>query len=257
MTFSTKRYAPVNCCIYCDRNLSIEQLTDEHIIPYGLNGQLLLPKSSCHDCSRITGAIVEQEVLRKMFIDLRTHKKMRSRKPKDRPTQLRVFRFGERSQRGEWESLPLSRHPYAALLPIFGLPSILYGGVPRNDFQLDGVSFSAPPEFHDRLKNLGPKGSYVQLFHPEMYTRMLAKIAHSYATAELGYGNFQPFLKDVILGNDSMISHYVGGSPVANTSQSDFHALRIDRSRGYVDVHIQLFAENSSQSPTYLIVAGR
>ena len=44
-------YPAVNRCIYCG-NID-EKLSDEHIIPYGLGGTWILPKSSCPKCQKI------------------------------------------------------------------------------------------------------------------------------------------------------------------------------------------------------------
>src|SRR3712207_8495388 len=52
-------YPPVGRCIYCDAERyapdSARGLAEEHIIPYGLNGDLVLPEASCRRCERITG----------------------------------------------------------------------------------------------------------------------------------------------------------------------------------------------------------
>ena len=53
---SPKVYDPVWQCIYCGGNDG-EPLTNEHIIPTGLQDGFILPKSSCVPCQRITGAV--------------------------------------------------------------------------------------------------------------------------------------------------------------------------------------------------------
>jgi 5-methylcytosine-specific restriction endonuclease McrA len=50
-TAPNDKYSNVNRCIYCG---TLENLTDEHIIPYGLGGRSILPKASCSECSNIT-----------------------------------------------------------------------------------------------------------------------------------------------------------------------------------------------------------
>ena len=90
--------------------------------------------------------------------------------------------------------------------------------------------------------------------------RMLAKIAHAYATAELGHGNFRPLLQDIILGKKPLyISHYVGGIRDQEIPEgADLHEIEIDNTglgRGrYVVVRIQLFADR--KLPEYYVVAG-
>src|SRR3712207_1930363 len=49
----------------------------------------------------------------------------------------------------------------------------------------------------ERLNRLGGGNGLVQYFHPEMFCRMLGKIAHSYAVAELGVDGFKPLLNEI------------------------------------------------------------
>ena len=56
-------------CIYCGKS-GIE-LSNEHIVAYALGGDFVLPKASCLDCARVTGAI-EQAVLRKLLGTMRS-----------------------------------------------------------------------------------------------------------------------------------------------------------------------------------------
>ncbi|WP_352916466.1 HNH endonuclease [Mesorhizobium sp. M1143] len=56
----------VGRCIYCDREPPQIRLTEEHIIPKGLGGNLILPGSSCERCAAITGRF-EQRLLRDTF----------------------------------------------------------------------------------------------------------------------------------------------------------------------------------------------
>ncbi len=46
-------FDPVGRCIYCGRGPDAK-LTKEHIIPYGLNGHLILPAASCEICAAKT-----------------------------------------------------------------------------------------------------------------------------------------------------------------------------------------------------------
>jgi hypothetical protein len=237
-----KTYAAVNRCIYCGMTPSPEFLSDEHIVPLGLNGNLVLPKASCFECGRVTGTVIEQEILRKMFIDIRTHDQMRTRRPKDRPKKLRVGLFRRDKSFEKWENVPVLDHPFALCLPNFGVPTELTGGPHHDKFEMDGIGLYAPAEFKHRLDRLGAGAAYVQMFHPEMFCRMLAKLAHSYAIAELGFGGFEPFLPDVILGRTPSISRFVGGFPDLRTPTEQLHTLSISRARGFVDVYLRLFA---------------
>jgi HNH endonuclease len=82
-----KRYRPVGQCIYCGSTQT--PLTDEHVVPYALNGNWVLPKASCKDCSVITGR-VEQEILREELWHLRTALNFQTRRPAERPATVRL-----------------------------------------------------------------------------------------------------------------------------------------------------------------------
>ncbi len=55
-----RRSAEIGVCSYCGE---LQGLSDEHIVPFGLGGKLVLKKSSCSACAKVTG-ILEQKLLR-------------------------------------------------------------------------------------------------------------------------------------------------------------------------------------------------
>src|SRR5689334_22057896 len=71
------KFGPVGKCIYCGDDKS--PLSDEHIIPDGLGGNLILVKASCFSCAKITGN-VEQQVLQRTFGAVRAELGIRSPK---------------------------------------------------------------------------------------------------------------------------------------------------------------------------------
>ena len=100
-----------------------------------------------------------------------------------------------------------------------------------------------------------------------MFARMLAKIAHSFAVAEVGEENFLSYLKPIILGSDlSYIGSVIGQTRTfpENTSLDEAHhiALRCLPSvtgnpvdGEWVTVGIKLFSGHSNV--TYSVVAGK
>gem|GEM_PF-1646012 len=75
-----KSYRPVGRCIYCGSPEwsagQVRKLGDEHIIPEGLGGKLLLPEASCKDCEGLTSKF-ELEWLRSAFYTVRVQKRAR------------------------------------------------------------------------------------------------------------------------------------------------------------------------------------
>ena len=88
-------YKPVGHCIYCG---ATENLGKEHILPFGLSGSAILPKSSCRNCASITGR-TEQDILRGSFWPaVRAFRDLKSRsKHENAPSTMPVsiFRNGE------------------------------------------------------------------------------------------------------------------------------------------------------------------
>jgi len=87
---STK--ASLNQCMYCG-NVDLP-LTDEHILPRGLNGRLILRKSCCATCQQMIGA-VETSVLKSGWLsDPRLVMGLRSYKPKKQSTNVKMTFVG-------------------------------------------------------------------------------------------------------------------------------------------------------------------
>src|SRR6266853_1676428 len=85
------RYGSVGRCIYCGATrysaAEVRPLSDEHIVPEGLSGTLVLPRASCRRCAKTTGQI-EGSVLRNLLWAPRTLLKMKTKRPKERPTHF-------------------------------------------------------------------------------------------------------------------------------------------------------------------------
>src|SRR6266508_6142095 len=86
-----------DACIYCGAR---EDLRDEHVIPYGLEGEYVLRQASCRECEKLTSRF-ERAVLRDLLLPARTSLEIRTRRPKDRPDRLPLLEVegGERRAR--------------------------------------------------------------------------------------------------------------------------------------------------------------
>src|SRR5687767_2343716 len=94
----------------------------EHIIPFGLDGNLVLPNASCDQCSAIT-AKFEQTCLRTMLGPARIRLGLRTRRPKSRPKEL-YHRIIHPSGRLMQKLVPIEKHPlclWAYELPPAGI----------------------------------------------------------------------------------------------------------------------------------------
>jgi hypothetical protein len=253
-------YKPAWFCIYCSdgiiRDATKRKLGAEHIIPFGLGGIQIFPRSSCKKCEGITGP-VEQSCLRMMFGPTRIRLGLPTRNPEERPTELILILSQETTPIGELR-VPASEFP----LVIPGLklppPGILVGERPHD--RLVGEFTLIQNEAEVRKYLVGDKkGFRVATFNNHVFMQMLAKIAHSYAVAEWGFHSFRALLPDLILGRSQTASHWVGGSGRAPPPDpSGLHRLELKRevllATTYVVAYIRLFCNFGA--PEYRVVVG-
>src|SRR6266700_51314 len=75
---------PIDKCIYGNDH-PIDNLSNEHALPLGLGGGVILTKASCACCRNTTSAF-ETKCLRQNFGVVRAHRDMPTRRPSKRPT---------------------------------------------------------------------------------------------------------------------------------------------------------------------------
>ena len=249
-------YAPFGRCIYCGRT---DNLTKEHILPFGLSGTATLPKSSCTTCAAETGK-VEQKVLRGPMWAVRVYRELRSRTGhQDAPSlyPLIIVKGGEEVQ----IEVPIEDYPILLHFPVFSVPGITYPEGYTQGIQIvgiDTISFGIKPD--EAAKRLGVTTIKLdQAAEPTAFARMIAKIAYAWAAAEgkLSLLKGQPFVVPAILGQTDDIGRWVGTLPDAPQKHCGFlHtiALHEDRERGLLIAEVHLFCD--SQTPRYGVVLG-
>ncbi len=258
---------PVGKCIYCGAS---SNLTDEHIVPYSLNGNTVLPKSSCKRCAKITSKF-ERHVARHMFGVFRIKRDYQTNRPKDRPTHLPidyVTREGERKSK----LLAVEDYPETYLVPWYAKPGILTGASPSDGNP--GMSVATVMN-HDEMERaelaIGEQGISILCSHTfewGPFSLTLAKIAHAFVVAAVGTEGYIPLLPDLIRGEAGFLSHYVGGYGTAGTESAGGpiflrHHLSIQcvpigdfpNIESYLVVHIALVG--GASMPTYQVVAGK
>lgn len=251
-----RRYNPVGWCIYCG---SAEgKLSDEHIIPLGLAGPWILPKASCQRCAKITSQ-VEQFCLRPMLGNFRLRMQFPTRHKKQRPDQL-FLEFVDAEGRKHFHPITADTLPLVCIGYRFHAPELLRGKQPSNQFEGALIARFVEQE----IKQLAPSGKERLKFatvNDLTFSRMLAKIAHAYAMAELGAQAFRPLLPAIILGHSSQAPFLIGGdeSPMSLEPQpSILHHLYFQNCRTggvfYTLVAVRLFA--CMGMPRYHVVVG-
>jgi len=263
---SDRKYPPASRCIYCGR---ADGLTDEHIIPLALGGRWLLPEASCQPCADITGKF-EGVVLRTMLGPLRMYYSMPSRRKKERPATLPLK--VKLTPDADFSFVDVAReiYPFLILLPYIAMPDELTGDVTEGErdakvktLWIRAASFrdGIMPHLEELARCLGvayvePQGSFIA----SPFFRMLAKIAHAFAVAEMGVGSFQAFLLPIILKEETENSvQYIGGISGTEPSGQGLHELALIPHQGpsedVVAVRIRLLA--LLETPTYFVAVGR
>lgn len=259
-----RQYDAANVCIYCGATID---LRTEHIMPYALGGNWLFPKASCTDCGKKTSAF-EGTCARSMLGPLRMLYGVQSRRMKDRPetSPLKV-----RRRPGEnWTTVEIRRdeYPFVVVLPLYVMPDELTGG--RQEVRnaataklwVKGAAGYLGMEQHldvlaRRLNvvQIEPVGETVN----DVFCMMLAKIAHSFATAELGVGAFIPLVTHIVRDRDvSDRAQFIGGLPDEWTPSPDLHEIAFyptDHTPDLVAVKVRPFA--CLGTPAYVVVVGR
>jgi hypothetical protein len=250
-------YEPVGRCIYCD-DFGSDELGKEHIIPRSLNGTQILRKASCPKCGGVT-SYVDGVVSRGAFLQLRTAVQMKSTEPL--PDEFPVVLYSA-DGREEQVMVDAEIHPSMLVLPVFDMPDLLSGRPPDGNFRFRRVGWMRESVAFDEFKGArGVTAAVETWIKPQQFSRFLAKIAHSYAVARLGFYGFKPFLIDLIHGrNVERAPELVGSEPeIPPPAVGKLHELDLIPHREFVVVRIRLFASSSSDGkamPVYLVVAG-
>lgn len=264
-TTEKKVFDPVKKCIYCG---STDNLSDEHIVPFALNGTMILPKSSCRTCAKITSKF-ELTVARRMYGLLRYILGYNTRNKKVTPSHLPV---SYTTSAGVTEStyLKIEDYPCTYFVPYLPPPGILTG-TPLTDKNPEGIRLEFrgdPNEIEQVNLSIDSKISKLHLnsnypygnsdFPYGDFNRLLAKIAHGYLVAHCGQEGYVPFLPDIILGRSPYLSHYVGGLSGADIHMFSYHIfleLLPTNEAAYLSVNIQLLGGVRMQ--TYQVIAAK
>ena len=261
-----KVYQPVWRCIYCGDNTNPRKLQKEHIVPLSFGGNLVLPKASCRKCGSKTREF-EEYCARTIYGKLRIKRGLPTRHPDQRPTHLPLdIKFRNKIER---RNLPVADYPDIPIqFPIFQPPGIVRGVKRSDTFEKVLLKILAPryPDLHKNYQRIKPPDAIAfrqQInFRIFPFARLLAKIAHSYAVAELGTEAFSPLLPKLILGEDNTLPYFVGSAPnqgAVTYGPNVIHNLnvctRTIRDRTYVSVLVHLFPH--FMFPEYEVITGK
>jgi hypothetical protein len=158
----------------------------------------MLPRASCQACAKVSSQVEQQNLRGGIYWPSRTHMKLPTRRPKERPKTFEVS--VEQGGVEVVKDLPIQDPPGLHMAFDFDPPHALYGLPPLGVVRAGRLSFR--PIALDNDQRLARLGGRVTMragrigYDAPTFTRMLAKIGHAYATAELGFGAFHPASRD-------------------------------------------------------------
>lgn len=254
-----QRYNAVDVCIYCGAQ---GELTDEHIIPLGLGGNFVLPKSSCRKCATETSK-VELEVLRRMMGLARARLGIKGRRAKKKPSTMPLGLGKEHEGRfigSDSVEVPVSELPLIFVGMLLRCPTIL-SGQPPSEVLNGGLWVKVNEAGAGKFMLDDKDGIDIGDIHPGLLCRMIAKIAHAFVVAECGFRSFTPFLPDLILGRSNTPCHWIGGPPegMPPSDPKGGHKLELfhvdmPNHTSYVGANVRLFGQFGC--PEYVVVVG-
>lgn len=171
----------VGQCIYCG---STEELSSEHVIPYGLGGNLVLHDSSCKSCADETSKL-EGRLLRGHWWPYRQFLGLRSRRGGDSVQDLPV-KIKRKDGTVLAATIPMAKQSMAMVFE-FDPPSILNGIVRTDEPNAPRVGMkllAAPPTvvcLDGQEYILNSKEEEIEMpvnFDSADLCRFLAKVAH-------------------------------------------------------------------------------
>ena len=194
---------------------------------------------------------------------------MPTRRPKERPSHVPLkVKYASSTN---WEIIQVDRNicPFLVGLPLYSMPDaitcVVTEGVrsaATSKFWIRGAGF-----WEDRdaqLQWLCEKFDATEVMpeatiDAEPFCLTLAKIAHSYATAQLGLDGFFPFLTDAIkTRNLNNRADFIGGGKGDEPPSEQLHEVDFDENvavnSNVIAVRIRLFAVLGT--PTYHVAVG-
>ncbi|WP_440950329.1 HNH endonuclease [Methanosphaerula subterraneus] len=248
------RYTKIGKCIYCGTEQG--KLTNEHIVPLGLGGTVVLKSASCLACAKITSQF-ERDILRGPFLNPRLAVGMPTRHKKTRPTQIRYADLFNK----HGERVAVENDSSLLLLSIieFPLPAFVDKRGYKNGADVIAVRTIkvAGPDIKDLQQSGITSIEYPETYVATSFARFIAKIAHGFAVAFYGLDSFEElFLPSSILGTTGDICRWVGClTPPVLGRIKEVHHISLYQDHSVVIAHIKLFA--CWETPEYLVVVGR
>ena len=252
------KYTPrrIGKCIYCG---SVDNLSDEHILPRGLGGPWKLLKASCKECADITSGF-ERDVLKEFFMLVRTRLDLPTYHLKKRPDRFTFMVTIDGKEKAI--EVPVSDCPTLFMMPQFEKPGYVRKGAQVKGMLVAAMSLHGKEEDLRRFKDKYDVESisYTESLRTS-FARVLAKIAYGMVVLQHGLDMVEEaYVLPCILGKKDDAGQWVGcedarKSPALLPREAFFHRIDVLKKKSEVGARIRLFA--NYQTPEYLVIVGR
>lgn len=228
----TERLPAVNRCIYC--GVDDVLLTDEHIVPRGLNGNILLPKSTCKEHQNLTSGIELALQKKGMLLHPRLLLGMRTYNRKRQPTHIKI-EFIEAGNRTFRKNIPVAEAMSMLIMPMFLQPRSMTTSPPLPNskaLEVQGIdSASIGGDMHSFLLKHGAVGIRgQQRIDIGNFLRHLCKIAYGFYVAVRGeFALDESPALSLLLGQRQDFGNWVGCVPLEEPARRglDWHQIDI------------------------------
>lgn len=250
----TRKSKEIGKCIYC--GTTDGKLTEEHVTPFGLSGQLVLLNASCEHCAKVTSSL-ETTLLKHQWFAARAALRTRTRRPKERgkPQPMLIEKDRKiQTIQAEWQD-----QWKVIQLPIFPAPAHIDGRLYTSGIESTSMDqFELSEKGEEIAKRHGADKVLLPNYPVEVFARFIAKMAYGYAVERYTLNGFEEvYVVPAILGKTNDIGRWVGCSdrrefPVRDcTVSAGFKIISKDE----LIVKIKMFPQFDGAE--YVIVIGR
>jgi hypothetical protein len=229
---TTERLTAVNHCIYCGADGV--PLTDEHIVPRGLNGTILLPKSTCKEHQDLTSRIEFALQKKGMFLHPRLLLGMRSYNRKKQPRHIKI-EFVASDNRSFKKNVPVQDAASILIMPMFLQARSMIAIPPlpdNNSLEVQAIdSTTIGADMHSFLLRHGAVGIRGrQRIDIGNFLRYLCKIAYGFHVATRGeFSREESPALSLLLAQRQDFGNWVGCVPLEEPARRgvDWHQIDI------------------------------
>lgn len=214
--------------MYCGET---ENLTKEHIIPLGMGGDLVFPKSSCKRCAKVT-SLDERKVLRGFMYEGRLAGNLPSRRKGKQPKTF--TRILARDDDVEFTKELLVNSGISVIhLPIFDNPGMLGGEFPSSGINIRelGSIHLNTDSMHELNSNEGVTSFKFQTeIDVPSFCKVLSKIAYGYHVYVEGIfpRDESPALA-IMFNTETQYGKWIGSKNVAFPESKALHLARLHK----------------------------